>query len=269
MPQTLPLALNYWAGNQFMPAPVQWAPVPRRAVMSVLDAPTVSGMPSPAQSALGVAGAAGRGDTQGDRAGSVAQQNTREAKSVGDLVGAAATGFGMVSNPVGMVAGVLGNKDQYSMRDALPGAGLVNAGRGLAGFLSDAFGFGGNAVSFDSPMQGPMQDGMTVDQALQGPTMEGPPIGSSDFGPGGGFGEYSPEAQAAAERGGYEGSGMYAKGGTVNALIGPDPPGPDDGFGALDRGEYVVRAAAAKRHRGLLEAINRGATKKELRGLLG
>lgn len=60
----------------------------------------------------------------------------------------------------------------------------------------------------------------------------------------------------------------YARGGTVGGLLGPNPPGPDDGYGALDEGEYVVNAKAARQHRGLLDAINSGATTRKLRGLL-
>jgi hypothetical protein len=63
----------------------------------------------------------------------------------------------------------------------------------------------------------------------------------------------------------------FARGGLVSAgrLAGPNPPGPDDGHAALDAGEYVVRAAQARKHQGLLAAINSGASKKQLRGLLG
>jgi len=43
--------------------------------------------------------------------------------------------------------------------------------------------------------------------------------------------------------------GGYAKGGHVtrDRLHGPNPPGPDDGYAALDAGEYVIRAADVKR----------------------
>ena len=42
------------------------------------------------------------------------------------------------------------------------------------------------------------------------------------------------------------GDGGYAKGGEVRGLLGPNPPGPDDGYAKLKRGEYVIRKEAAK-----------------------
>ncbi len=43
------------------------------------------------------------------------------------------------------------------------------------------------------------------------------------------------------------GDAFYAKGGKVDAVAGPDPSGPDDGFIGADKGEYVVKKAAAKK----------------------
>lgn len=52
---------------------------------------------------------------------------------------------------------------------------------------------------------------------------------------------------------------VYAKGGMVNSLLGPNPNGPDDGMAALDRGEYVVKKAAVDKYgKGLLDMINEG-----------
>jgi len=45
------------------------------------------------------------------------------------------------------------------------------------------------------------------------------------------------------------GDAFYAKGGKVDAVAGPDPSGPDDGFIGADKGEYVVKKAAAKKER--------------------
>lgn len=55
-------------------------------------------------------------------------------------------------------------------------------------------------------------------------------------------------------------AGGWANGGFVTAdrLAGPDPAGPDDGYGGLDAGEFVVRAPQALRFAGLLQAINDG-----------
>lgn len=45
------------------------------------------------------------------------------------------------------------------------------------------------------------------------------------------------------------GAAGLAQGGPVTAanMAGPNPPGPDDGFVPLDKGEYVIRADAAKK----------------------
>ncbi len=48
------------------------------------------------------------------------------------------------------------------------------------------------------------------------------------------------------EGGGYDGFSGWSDGGMVNPgmLSGPNPPGPDDGYGALDHGEGVLTAKA-------------------------
>lgn len=54
----------------------------------------------------------------------------------------------------------------------------------------------------------------------------------------------------------------YAAGGPVDGagLAGPNPPGPDDGYAALDGGEYVVRASQAQRpeYGPILDQMNQG-----------
>ena len=78
--------------------------------------------------------------------------------------------------------------------------------------------------------------------------------------------------------GGGEGNGAtageagagYAMGGMVNGLFGMNPPGPDDGAGYLDRGEYVIKKSAVNKYgRGLLDMINEGKIPaKKIRSLL-
>jgi hypothetical protein len=65
-------------------------------------------------------------------------------------------------------------------------------------------------------------------------------------------------------------SGIYNKGGIVDGLFGPNPPGPDDGAGLLDRGEYVIRKSSVNKYgRGLLDMINEGKMPaKKIRSLL-
>lgn len=61
--------------------------------------------------------------------------------------------------------------------------------------------------------------------------------GGPDLGVAGGGYDGGTQSEAAADA-------AYAKGGPVTAsrMIGPNPPGPDDGYAALDAGEHVVTA---------------------------
>lgn len=86
-----------------------------------------------------------------------------------------------------------------------------------------------------------------------------------------GSGDGGGGARAGGEQG-ATGGGYMAKGGRVtpNDVKGPDPAGPDDGYTALDIGEYVVKKSAVNKYgQGLLDAINQGKLPaKALRGLL-
>lgn len=59
---------------------------------------------------------------------------------------------------------------------------------------------------------------------------------------------------------GGEGSpGGWAKGGLVDYVTGPNPPGPDDGIGMLQVGEYVIKKSSVDKYgKGLLDMINEG-----------
>ena len=69
---------------------------------------------------------------------------------------------------------------------------------------------------------------------------------------------------------GADGDAAFAKGGMVRSLLGPDPKGPDDGLGYLDKGEYVIKRSAVNKYgRGLLDMINEGKMPaKKIRSLL-
>ena len=61
------------------------------------------------------------------------------------------------------------------------------------------------------------------------------------------------------EGGGPPGTGGWAKGGLIDKLTGPDPSGPDDGYGKLQVGEYVIKKSSVKKYgQGLLDMINEG-----------
>jgi hypothetical protein len=92
-------------------------------------------------------------------------------------------------------------------------------------------------------------------------------------GNGNGGGGYSGAPSAGSDVGrSAPGSAHYAKGGHVSMmhLQGPDPIGPDDGYGALKDGEYVINDQAVKKYGiELMNAINSGKISKgKLLGLL-
>jgi hypothetical protein len=90
----------------------------------------------------------------------------------------------------------------------------------------------------------------------------------------GGGGGYS-----ASDYGGYSGSETQSSGesyanfngGLVSNVFGPDPAGPDEGAGYLQRGEYVIKKSAVKKYgQGLLDMINDGKIPaKKMKSLLG
>jgi hypothetical protein len=68
-----------------------------------------------------------------------------------------------------------------------------------------------------------------------------------------------------------EGTPALAMGGLVDRVGGPNPPGPDDGAGMLQLGEYVIKKSAVKKYgQGLLDMINDGKIPaKKMKSLLG
>jgi len=88
---------------------------------------------------------------------------------------------------------------------------------------------------------------------------------------GGGYSNANAGNYGWSRSGGGEGGG-WAQGGHVSMqhLQGPNPMGPDDGYGALKDGEYVINDKAVKKYGiELMNAINSGKISKgKLRGLL-
>jgi hypothetical protein len=87
---------------------------------------------------------------------------------------------------------------------------------------------------------------------------------SGATGSGGGMGN-------SGEGGGAPGEGGWANGGLIDRVYGPNPPGPDDGAGMLDLGEYVIKKSSVKKYgAGLLDMINEGKIPaKKMKSLLG
>jgi hypothetical protein len=104
----------------------------------------------------------------------------------------------------------------------------------------------------------------------------GTPVYGSDANGGDTAGIGSQGGDSAGNTGGGPGTGAdgdaaFAKGGMVRSLLGPDPKGPDDGMGYLDKGEYVIRKSAVNKYgKGLLDMINEGKVPaKKMKSLLG
>jgi hypothetical protein len=57
---------------------------------------------------------------------------------------------------------------------------------------------------------------------------------------------------------------IYQKGGKVKGLLGPNPPTPDDGYGSLQVGEYVIRKKAVNKYgEDFLKALNESRLPKD------
>lgn len=106
-----------------------------------------------------------------------------------------------------------------------------------------------------------MQDALAADTAAAQSVAD-----QNSGGDGGGYGGYSDGGGSSSF-----GEGQYNMGGTVDKLGGPNPPGPDDGYGMLQIGEHVIKKSAVEKYgKGLLDMINAGKIPaKKMKSLLG
>ena len=113
-----------------------------------------------------------------------------------------------------------------------------------------------SVVSKPDIVSDPMSRGLPVGTALDtfGGGFGGSPAGfGGGFGGGVGTGEFGGNPESASDLG-YNQGGMV----TPERLMGR-APAPDDGYGALQGGEYVITKAAVERYgKRLLDAINNG-----------
>lgn len=167
------------------------------------------------------------------------------------------TGAGIAANPMGIDPATAQGQQAYSGGySSAPSAAESSGGGGGASAPSGGMsGYGGSAVSAGGTSSAPGQ---------------GPGYGGGYEGGGGGDG-------VGGGFGGNDGSGagfggIYSRGGYVNKkhLKGPNPMGPDDGYGGLDDGEFVINAKSVGKYGiELMNAINAGKISKgKLRGLL-
>ena len=135
-----------------------------------------------------------------------------------------------------------------------------------------------SAIDQNAQAMQSMQDAYNADmaaaQAAAADAAQGAAVGGdvgsisdqNTAGDGGGYGGYS-------DGGGSDsfGGGEYNMGGLVDRVGGPNPPGPDDGAGMLQLGEYVIKKSAVKKYgQGLLDMINDGKIPaKKMKSLLG
>jgi hypothetical protein len=130
--------------------------------------------------------------------------------------------------------------------------------------------YGGGFTSSDTGIGNP-------GESYGGPTSSESGVGNPGESGGGPTSSESGVGNPGESGGGYGASGDgdsgYAKGGKVtkDRLKGPDPKGPDEGYGALLSGEYVIKKSAVKKYgQGLLGMINDGKIPaKKMKSLLG
>lgn len=255
----VPQAYNWWEGNTFrMPPLGQYArPVYAEALQGA--ASTDPGLAQAVPQAVDPRVSAGLGIGEMQGYGNMAPANEQpQAKSFGDFARYAMTG------PIEAMVS-LGGQALINGLAGRPNAPINNVDLfGLVGTARDVFS-GGDTPSV--PGYGSYSGEQAFSDPGDIPVMgdipdpgETPDIGDRSITP-------NAADRIAAETLGS--TDMYSKGGPVRGLLGPNPPGPDDGFGGLDRGEFVVNKREARKHHGLLDAINKGkVSKKKARSLL-
>ena len=105
-------------------------------------------------------------------------------------------------------------------------------------------------VGFSSPTSNFGKESNIPTEGIVSPGMDSSVSSGNDFG----------SFSGSFDSGGYEGGGYYNQGGIVDAenLMG-EAPAPDDGYGALQGGEYVITKAAVERYgKAMMDAINNG-----------
>jgi hypothetical protein len=162
-----------------------------------------------------------------------------------------------VYNPATTTTGLLGGGATGAAVVEQPGSADTSTGTGMAGINNQAalsaalsnLGFTGLGQTLATSV-GNQLSSLTQADILGGGTAGGGDTSGFDGRTSGG--DYGGDS--------YGGSYNFAKGGKVNMK--PqinNPPGPDDGYAALDNGEYVIRKKAVKKYgSNIFEQINAG-----------
>ena len=171
------------------------------------------------------------------------------------------------------LSGLASERNDAAAVDAAYGGGFGVGGVG-AGDLSGGY---GNAAGYGADGGGCSggnssdSDGATGTGGMGGEGGDGPGSGGgSDSGSDSGGGDGGGGGGDGGGGGGDGGGGGWAMGGLIDRVSGRNPPGPDDGTGYLDLGEYVIRKSSVKKYgRGLLDMINEGKVPaKKIKSLL-
>ena len=162
-----------------------------------------------------------------------------------------------MADPIAALNAIQGwtDVDQGYLSDGPFGSGI---GNGFTGGFNDSVTSGGDFGGSYSGGFGTGNEGAGFSDGISGGSFGDGGYGGG-FGDSGGFGGSDSSNDGA---GGYGGSDNgYYKGGKVtrDRLSGPNPKGPDDGYAALQDGEYVIKASSVKKYgKGLLADINSG-----------
>jgi len=165
------------------------------------------------------------------------------------------TGAGIAANPMGVDPATAQGQQAMNAANAAAAANQAMTDAANAQATADAVAAGGLSSS-------DVAGGFSGSGAAAGSSAS-PDAGATNSPSSGGWGS--------RDAGGGVGGGWY-KGGkvTMDRLQGPNPMGPDDGYGGLKDGEYVINANSVGKYGiELMNAINAGKIKKgKLRGLL-
>ena len=236
---------GYWNGNDFI---FPYAPRPTYPGLPTLLGETVAPVTQPATAAPEV------NNSPSGMVGPGADQSPNPVS-----IESALYGTPQAPNPMGLFG------FQSPMEAALA---PINAARQANQGLHAMMDTSGSAESTHGPGTSPGGISAGVPGSHSLADVHG--FGGTEGGSVGGDSQSEAEAAAADSEGA---GGGWAAGGYVDgkALLGPNPPGPDDGMGALDDGEYVIKASSVKKYgKGLLGQINEGKiSKAKLKGLLG
>ena len=260
------------------------------AAQAVVDAPKAEAAKAAANNSTNVAGvdaakAAAARSGDGGMGGDGATSSTSNPGNIGTIGAIGSTALGALGTAgqigLGMIANAMSTPNTQAQQDAIsvvdmgptslgasamggttgPGAASgigVGSTSGINGM--DAASDAASAAASSSSGHGGTTGSDTGDDGSSSGDSSGDGTGSGGDGPGSDGGSSGGDGGGSAGGDGG-GDGGWAKGGRVtkDRLRGPNPKGPDDGYGALDHGEYVITGAAGKRlGADKLKALNEG-----------